>query len=610
MNKLKQRGDPMELMKPIRSEDLTMHDDFVYEVKYDGFRAVLVWTKDSIQLFSKNKNDLAEKFPEIINYCQRNQHLMKNDLPIVLDGELVILNNDIQGNFANLQRRNRLTNETTIQIEAYTRPATLMAFDITSRKSVDLKKVTYLQRKQILQTLLQKIDCTNNGRLRYVPYYEQMATIWELVFLHKGEGIVAKRKNGQYQKGEQHHDWFKVKNWCTIHGFLTAYNTNNDYFTVSVYDQKVVRPIGKCKHGLNQETKNTLKQVFLTEGKKQGSEYSLPPAICVQIHTLDLHGDELREPEFSQLLPKLTPDKCTYQNLRIDLAMLPPTVERTNVDKLFWEELSLTKADLLIYLRNMSLYMLPFLHDRALTVIRCPDGVSGKSFFQKSLSSYAPALFNTRQTKNKDAIICNHLDALIWLANHGAVEYHIPFQTITSSFPSEIVFDLDPPHQQAFQKAVFAAKLMKQIFDDLQLKSFIKTSGNKGLQIHIPLPEKSLTYRDTALFTKAIAEVLVNEFPHLFTIERLKKKRKDRLYIDYVQHGEGKTLIAPYSPRKTQQATVATPIYWEELQDDLTPDKFTMQNVLERVQTLGCPFQDYFSAGQEQRLAKLQQLIN
>ena len=593
-------------MKPIRSENLTMDDNFVYEVKYDGFRTLLIWTKDSIQLMSKNKNDLSDKFPEIIDYCRQNQHYLSDELPVILDGELVVLNNDLQGDFTYLQRRHRLRNKHMIEKESLSRPATLMVFDIVSKQSKDVKTTAYLQRKQMVKSLLEKVPMAN-GRVRYVPFYEQLATIRDLIFLHKGEGIIAKRKNSQYQQAKQHHDWFKLKNWRKIHGLLTSYNVSNDYFTVSVYDQKNVRSIGKCKHGLDQETKKTLKQLFMTEGEKIGNEYQLPPAICAQIHTLDLHGDELREPEFVQLLPTLTPDKCTFQQLQIDLAMLPASVDQTNLNKVFWEELQATKADLLIYIRHIALYMLPFLRDRALTVIRCPDGVSGKSFFQKKLPTYAPDIFDVKH--NHLGIICNHLDALMWLANHGAVEYHIPFQTIDNSYPREIVFDLDPPHPQDFQKAIFAAQLMKQIFDELHLTSFLKTSGNKGLQIHIPLPTKSLSYQDTAVFTQAIAETLVQQYPHLFTIERLKKKRQGRLYIDYVQHGEGKTIIAPYSPRMTQHASVATPLYWDELQEDLVPHQFTIQNVLERVQTHGCPFQDYFTAGQEQSLTKLEQII-
>jgi len=176
---------------------------------------------------------------------------------------------------------------------------------------------------------------------------------------------------------------------------------------------------------------------------------------------------------------------------------------------------------------------------------------------------------------------------------------------IQSTSPVEIVFDLDPPGRERFDLAIQAALLIKQLLDDLELISFVKTSGNKGLQIHIPIAEGSMTYEETATFTQAIAFTLEQAYPDLFTTERFKNKRNSRLYIDYVQHGKDKTLIAPYSPRKTMDATVATPLFWEEVKEGLTPDQFTIENVVERVQTHGCPFADYFVAGGRQKLDKV-----
>ena len=175
--------------------------------------------------------------------------------------------------------------------------------------------------------------------------------------------------------------------------------------------------------------------------------------------------------------------------------------------------------------------------------------------------------------------------------------------------PCEIVFDLDPPSIQYFDLAIKGALLIKKILDDLQLHAFIKTSGNTGLQIHIPIPPGSMSYTETGRFTEALATTIVQAEPTLFTIERMKKNRKKRLYIDYPQHGRNKTIIAPYSPRKTPQATVATPLFWEEVHEDLSPQQFTIQNVVKRVQTKGCPFDDYFRVQQGQNLHPLMELL-
>lgn len=595
-------------MKPIPAIDIPS-DGFVYEVKYDGFRAILKWTKNDISLISRNNKNLTSNFPEIITFCKANQSLFDKYLPLMFDGELVILNNKYQANFALLQTRGRLKNKINIQNSAKTRPATYMIFDILKIHGNDVTNVSYIDRKKKLQRLLTMLKEIDVKRLTYVPTFENSANIWNIVFAYKGEGIVAKRKTSKYSSGKKHRDWFKIKNWRKIQGFLSSYNPKNSYFTVSVFHNNKIYNIGKCKHGLNQDTSHTLKQLFLTEGNKKDNLFTLPPAICTRIHTLDLHGNELREPEFFQLLPNMSPDECTNEQLKIDLAMFPLRIELSNLDKVFWDEGNLTKGDFLIYMREISPYMLPFLQERALTVIRCPNGIRGETFYQKNLPAYAPSFIKNMQLEDKKVILCDYLDTLIWLANHGAIEYHIPFQTISNQYPTEIAFDLDPPSRKEFKVAIFAAKLIKQILDDLKIVSFIKTSGNKGLQIHIPIPKKSMSYEDTALFTEAIAKTLVNEYPNLFTIERLKKNRKNRLYIDYVQHGKNKTLIAPYSPRKTKEASVATPLYWEEVHEDLTPDSFTIRNVVKRVQTLGCPFTNYSQTGKQQKLDKLWQLI-
>src|SRR5699024_8745031 len=185
-----------------------------------------------------------------------------------------------------------------------------------------------------------------------------------------------------------------------------------------------------------------------------------------------------------------------------------------------------------------------------------------------------------------------------------------PFETIDSKSPSEIVFDLDPPGVEKFPLAIRAALMLKQLLDDLELVFFVKTSGNKGMQIHIPIPEGSMSYEKTAMLTKAIAETMENAAPTLFTTERLKKDRKERLYIDYMQHASGKTIIAPYSPRLTTSGSVAAPLFWEEVTSDLHPHQFTIENVVKRTQTNGCPFARFFETGKKQQLRKVQNMLH
>lgn len=598
----------MKIMKPITSHDIDHDTDFIYEVKYDGFRALLFWEKDHIKLMSKQNKDLTTQFPEIVAECLHKQDLVASELPIILDGEIVILNHDFQANFALIQKRGRLKNKERIQQQAKQRPATFIAFDMLQKAGVNLTSKRLETRKKALTDFFQQMKIGNSvsEKLRIIQTYTDIKELKKIVFNYQSEGIIAKRKGSAYHPAKQHHDWFKLKNWRIIHGILTHFNTHNGYFTVSVLHEDQLIHIGKCKHGLDDASMHVLKQLFMTHGTKTQDGYQLPPAICASIRTLDLIQGELREPEFANILPNMSPQDCTLDQLKLKLAMIPQAIEPTNTSKVFWPDDGFTKGDLLIYLRHIAPYMLPFLKNKALTLIRYPDGITEEGFFQKSLPAYAPSFIQTYELNDKQVFVCDELESLLWFANHGAIEFHIPFQTIhAQNHPTDIVFDLDPPDREHFHLAVVAALLIKQILDELNIIAFVKTSGNKGLQIHIPITKETLTYHDTALFTQAIAFTIEKQYPHLFTTERLKKNRQGRLYIDYVQHGKDKTIIAPYSPRSTNEASVATPLFWEEVTEELRPEQFTIANVIERVQTLGCPFATYFEAGAKHSISNV-----
>lgn len=278
-------------------------------------------------------------------------------------------------------------------------------------------------------------------------------------------------------------------------------------------------------------------------------------------------------------------------------------VDVTHPDKQIWPHIQ--KLAYLQYLIEISPHLLPFLENRALTTIRYPHGVTGESFYQKSCPSYAPDFVETYLMDDINYIVCSSLPTLVWLGNQGAIDLHVPFNTIDSSMPSEIVFDLDPPSRDDFNLAIEAALILKEVFDRLKLISFIKTSGNKGLQLYIPLPEDQFTYDETRAFTSFAAQYVTSLEPRWFTTERMKKKRGNRLYVDYLQHAAGKTIIAPYSLRGNNEALVATPLFWDEVTRDLRPEEFPMESILQRIKERGCPFASYEKSKQEQNFASV-----
>lgn len=363
---------------------------------------------------------------------------------------------------------------------------------------------------------------------------------------------------------------------------------------MGVYKDNQIHGIGQVLFGFKPDEKAALQQTIKQNMLSEDNQFIyVHPAICLEVKYLELYENQLREPHFDRFRFDLEPKACTYEEFLFKQKNLPADLEITHPDKPLWKDHDIQKADYILYLREIAPYMLPFLESRLLTVIRYPHGMFGDPFYQKNCPEYAPEFVKTHLEDGIDYIVCNNLKTLIWLGNQLAIEFHIPFQTINSKGPSEIVFDLDPPSKEDFHLAIKAAIMIKEVLDQLNLIGFIKTSGNKGLQIYLPLPEDVFSYDDTRLFTSFIADYLISKDPDSFTIERMKKKRGGRLYVDYVQHGEGKTIVAPYSMRGNEHAGVATPLFWEEVHMKLDPKTFNMGNALKRLQKQGDPFKNY-----------------
>lgn len=594
-------------MLPSLTFDLPVHKDWFYEVKYDGFRAILDWTVKGIEFTSRNGKTLLPQFPEIKEYLLRHKEQFNPLLPIRLDGELVALENPYKANFSFIQVRGRLKSAKKIHEQALIAPCRFMVFDVLEIKGKTLLAKKFTERKEKLVSLFESLeipleaDPYNHELLQPVMAFDDFNEVWEKVVLYDGEGIVAKHKNSLWEEGKRSIQWLKYKNWKYVNCFVMSFDKTNGYFIVGVYKDKKIQTIGQVLFGFKPDEKQALQHTIRQNYQHEDAQFIyVNPAICLEIKYLELYDNQLREPHFHRFRFDIEPQDCTFEKFTFQQKNLPEDLEITHPDKPLWENHDIQKADYILYLREVSPYMLPFLENRLLTVIRYPHGTFGEAFYQKNCPDYAPEFVHTFNHEGIDYILCNNLKTLIWLGNQIAIEFHIPFQTIKSKGPSEIVFDLDPPSKDYFQLAIKAALLIKEILDQLNLIGFIKTSGNKGLQIYLPLPENEFTYDDTRLFTSFVAEYLISRDPDSFTIERMKKNRGNRLYVDYVQHSEGKTIVAPYSMRGNEHAGVATPLFWEEVSDKLELLSFNLPNALKRIRTLGDPFRNYFQTKQIQ----------
>ncbi|MEI5908696.1 DNA ligase D [Bacillus spongiae] len=576
-----------------------------YEVKYDGFRGIMIWLSDQKCLLSRNGKDLLALFPEIKSFFEK--YLTEES--VILDGEIVALENDYKSSFSYVQQRGRMTSRNNILQAAHRRPCEYVVFDLLRLNEMNVTSTTYNERKEQLKQWFYSFRFPPHSTLRLAKSSDSFQSIWKNVQRYEGEGIVAKKKGSSWIEGKRSIDWQKLKNRKTAICFITGWNRKNGFYEVSVWEQNKIRKIGSFSAGLSSSNKHILNEIIRTNGKEISNDYfSLPPSICIEVFYLQWYKKELREPRFSRFLLQENHHNCTLLQFYIDEASFPNTTKITHKEKVLWKEPLLYKGEYLRYLRKINQHMIPFLKNRALTVVRYPEGIDGEAFFQKNCPSYAPSFIKTIDIHSTSFIICNDLRTLLWLGNQLAIEFHIPFSTMNSHIVSEIVFDLDPPSQADFPLAIKAATIIKRVLDSLHLHAYVKTSGNKGLQIFIPLAPK-FTWKETNQFNAFVAQYLIEQDPRSFTTERFKAKRGRRLYVDYVQHGEGKTIIAPYSMRGNKEALVSTPIFWEELKEQLTPKTFTYDSVLSRLESLGCPFSDYEQKRNDQSFYKVIQFL-
>jgi len=248
----------------------------------------------------------------------------------------------------------------------------------------------------------------------------------------------------------------------------------------------------------------------------------------------------------------------------------------------------ITKGDLANYYEKVAVYMLPYLKNRPLTMHRFPDGIMKNGFFQKNASDYFPGWIRTEQVKKKDGwvnhVICDSADTLRYLVNHGTIAFHVALGTLEKlEYPDKLIFDLDPAIDD-FKTVVEGAKIIHNLLkNELGMTPFVMTTGSRGLHITVPL-NRTKNFDEVHDFTKNIAKYLSNEHPKKFTMAMRKDQREGKLFIDYVRNSYGQTGVCPFSVRAFENAPVATPLAWKELEDtSLNAQTYTIHNIFKRL---------------------------
>jgi bifunctional non-homologous end joining protein LigD len=262
-------------------------------------------------------------------------------------------------------------------------------------------------------------------------------------------------------------------------------------------------------------------------------------------------------------------------------------VEFTNLDKMLFPKLKITKAQVIEYYIKIAPKMLDFLANRPLVLTRFPDGVDQEGFYEKDAPQGTPSWVKTvtiySETAKRDVnyVLCNDLDTLIWLANLATIEIHMPLSKADSrEKPDFTFFDVDPEPPATFKDAASVALLLKEKLDMLGLESYVKTSGKKGLHVLIHTVSEYV-FRETRAFVHKLGQQLAKE--HSFIVSELSETKKPgTVLVDYLQNSHGRTMVAPYSLRATPEATVSTPLEWAEVKKGIKPTELNIFSVVKR----------------------------
>ena len=578
-------------------------EGWVFEIKYDGYRLLGARGEDSARLISRNGNDLTATFPEI----ERALH----GLPypgLLIDGEAVVHDEHGLPSFQRLQKRGRLRRRTDVLRSSMELPAALYAFDLLAIAGYDLRGLPLLERKSLLRTVL-----PSTGPIRYCDHIEEMG---EAMFEHAGrlrlEGIVGKDATSPYRTGRSS-KWLKVRSVHTddfiVAGFTEPKKGRTGFGALHLaqFEGDDLVYAGRVGTGFSgaqmKEIRALLDPLDGAEPPAHGPRPSgaghhwVEPEIVVEVAFKEVTDEGmLRHPSFLRLRDDKPPIDCVRQERRHPLEepvevhddTNQKIVHFSNLEKLFWPDEGYTKGDLIDYYRSVADWLLPLLADRPVVLTRYPDGIEGKSFFQKNAPGFAPdwvrteVIWSEGSERDLHYFICEDLESLLYLANSATIPLHVwSSRVATLGQPDWCILDLDPK-EAPFSDVVTCARRIKQICDEIDLPSFVKTSGSTGLHVLLPLG-RQLTYEQSRTLGQLLGTVLVRELPEIATVTRNPRKREGKVYVDYVQNGHGRLLVSPYCVRPLPGAPVSTPLRWSEVGPKLDIAKHTIRTVPRRL---------------------------
>jgi bifunctional non-homologous end joining protein LigD len=613
--------------------------DLAYEPKYDGIRALVDASRAGVRFWSRLGNDKTRQFPEIADALAAWARSLKQ--PVLLDGEIVALNEhgDPVG-FQNLQRLHGSETGTAI-----------VFFDILRDGGEDVRGLPLRERRALLEKLLTKV---RDPRLRISEQVQQDGREIQARAEKLGwEGLIAKKLDSLYKSGKRTPDWRKLKlvrrQACVIGGWTDPRGSRPFFgaLILGVHDKRgKLTYVGHTGAGFTDaelgrvwkrlRAIETKASPFSSVPKTNERPHWVQPKLVAEVKFTEWTADgRLRHPTYIGLRDDIKPEKVVKEPDLLAARTAPQVVaevadkpaktgvtraavsklldqldeiqerggsgvlelpggerlEISNLGKIYWPKVKLTKGDLFRHYVRVAPHILPVLADRPLVMKRHPNGINAKPFYQHRAPDKLPAGVRVAtvasEAEKRPHLIGGSLLTLLYTAQLASISQDPWFSRIGSEGAIDhVAIDLDPPDDAPFSKVLDVARWVREELDALKLPGVAKTSGAGGLHIYIPMPPDT-PYEAGLIFAQILATLVARKHPKAATVERSLSARGTRVYVDFMQNARGKTLASAYSARASEFAGVSAPLTWDELDEKISPKDFTIQTFAARLEAVG-----------------------
>jgi bifunctional non-homologous end joining protein LigD len=620
-------------------------EGWIFELKYDGWRMLAEASPGDGQLFTRNGREATSQFPELAHALASLpfEHL-------VLDGELVVHDDAGLPSFQRLQQRALLTRAPDVRSAALELPATLYVFDLLGFEDRDLRSLPLVERKRLLRQVLPAagpLRYSDHIETQGEAFYAEVQRMGlEGMVAKRADSPYRSGRSRDWIKVRADlTDDFVVVGFTRPQGSRAGFGALH----LAAYAGRELVYAGRAGSGFTEkqldEVRETLESLrrktpacsFPGGGEPPKNSIWVEPRLVCEVRYREMTDDGLlRQPVFLRFRDDKRPDECVLRQAAGPVSEPDPGpagdtpagdapadgapadgdgrgtaesqagagarsrrgstsikdperhVPLTNLDKVFWPEQGYTKGDLIDYYRSVADWALPWLRDRPVVLTRFPDGIHGKSFFQKDAPSYAPDWLRRIKVWSEDSqrelsyFVCDDVASLTYIANMASIPLHIWSSRVGSlEQPDWCILDLDPK-EAPFEHVIRVARAVHELCDEVALPAYVKTSGSSGLHVLVPLG-RQCTHEQARLLGELLARTIVMRRPDITTIARVVSQRAGKVYIDYLQNGHGKLLVAPFSARPMEGAPVSTPLRWREVKKGLRLLDYTIRTVPRRL---------------------------